>query len=137
MGALYNGITLPMVLIRLGMARGFSVALGAIAFICFLPALSRANVLLAMSCTSLLSLALSAHAWMYDAAICSRRYSTRWRTSRAVANEAYCRGILLAALWMPIDAAIRFNPLAIITLGGAAYAPWRFTTKRSGRTLQS
>ena len=27
---------------------------------------------------------------------------------------------LLAALWMPIDALISVNPLAIVTLGGAA-----------------
>ena len=35
-----------------------------------------------------------------------------WRTRLIVA--AY----LLAALWMPIDALMRFNRLAIITLGG-------------------
>ena len=121
MGAVYNGITLPMVLIRLGTPQAFAIALGAIAFICFLPALSRANVLLAMSCTSVLSLALSAHAWMYDATIvlpalfyAMAKLAEPWRTRLIVA--AY----LLAALWMPIDAAIRFNPLAIITLGGAA-----------------
>jgi len=121
MGALYNGITLPMLLIRLGTAQAFAIALGAIVFVCFLPALSRANVLLAMSCTSVLSLALSAHAWMYDAAIvlpalfyAMAKLTEPWRTRLIVA--AY----LLAALWMPIDAAIRFNPLAIITLGGAA-----------------
>jgi hypothetical protein len=120
MGALYNGITLPMLLIRLGTAQAFAIALGAIAFICFLPALSRANVLLAMSSTSVLSIALSAHAWMYDAAIvlpvlfyAMAKVAEPWRTRLIVA--AY----LLAALWMPIDAAIRFNPLAIITLGGA------------------
>jgi len=121
MGALYNGITLPMILIRLGTARALAIAIGAIAFICFLPALSRANVLLAMSCTSVLSIALSDHAWMYDAAILlpaffyvMANHEEPWRTRLIVA--AY----LLAALWMPIDAAIRFNPLAIITLGGAA-----------------
>lgn len=120
MGALYNGITLPMVLMRLGTAQALAIAIGAIAFICFLPALSRANILLAMSCTSVLSLALSAHAWMYDAAIvlpalfyAMAKLAEPWRTRPIVA--AY----LLAALWMPIDAAIRFNPLAIITLGGA------------------
>ncbi len=121
MGALYNGITLPMILIRLGAAQALAIAIGAIAFICFLPALSRANVLLAMSCTSVLSLALSAHAWMYDATIvlpalfyAMARLAEPWRTRLIVAEY------LLAALWMPIDAAIRFNPLAIVTLGGAA-----------------
>jgi hypothetical protein len=121
MGALYNGITLPMILIRLGTAQALAIAIGAIAFICFLPALSRANVLLAMSCTCVLSLALSDHAWMYDGAIvlpalfyAMAKLEEPWRTRLIVA--AY----LLAALWMPIDAAIRFNPLAIITLGGAA-----------------
>jgi hypothetical protein len=120
MGALYNGITLPMILIRLGTAQAFAIAIGAIAFICFLPALSRADALLAMSCTSVLSLALSAHAWMYDAAIvlpalfyAMAKLAEPWRTRLIVAVY------LLAALWMPIDAAIRFNPLAIITLGGA------------------
>ena len=124
MGALYNGITLPMILIRLGTAQAVAIALGAIAFIGFLPALSRANILPAMSFTSVLSLALSAHAWMYEAAIvlpalfyAMAKVAEPWRTRLIVA--AY----LLAALWMPIDAAIRFNPLAIITLGGAAYAP--------------
>jgi hypothetical protein len=121
MGAVPNGITLPMILIRLGTGQAVAIAIGAIAFICFLPALSRANVLLAMSCTSVLSLALSAHAWMYDVAIvlpalfyAMAKLAEPWRTRLIVA--AY----LLAALWMPIDAAIRFNPLAIITLGGAA-----------------
>ena len=119
MGAVYNGITLPMLLIRLGTPQAFAIALGAIVFICFLPALSRASVLLAMSCTSILSLALSAHAWMYDATLmlpalfyAMAKLAEPWRTRLIVA--AY----LLAALWMPIDAAIRFNPLAIITLGG-------------------
>ena len=58
---------------------------------------------------------------MYDAAIvlpalfyAMANLEEPWRTRLIVA--AY----LLAALWMPIDAAIRFNPLAIITLGGAA-----------------
>ena len=91
-----------------------------------------------MSCTSLLSLALSAHAWMYDATIvlpalfyAMAKLAEPWRTRLVIA--AY----LLAALWMPIDAAIGFNPLAIITLGGErSYAPWRSTTKRSGRDLQ-
>jgi hypothetical protein len=121
MGAVYNGITLPMVLIGLGTPQAFAIALGAIGFICLLPALSRANVLLAMSCTSVLSLALSAHAWMYDATIvlpalfyAMAKFAEPWRTRLIVATY------LLAALWMPIDAAIRFNPLAIITLGGAA-----------------
>lgn len=120
MGALYNGITLPMILIRLGTAQALAIPLGAIAFVCFLPALSRANVLLAISCTSVLSLALSAHAWMYDATIvlpalfyAMAKLAEPWRTRLIVV--AY----LLAALWMPIDAVIRFNPLAIITLGGA------------------
>ena len=79
------------------------------------------RLLLAMSCTSVLSVALSAHAWMYDAAIvlpalfyAMAKVAEPWRTRLIVA--AY----LLAALWMLIDAAIRFNPLAIITLGGAA-----------------
>src|ERR1700722_19277609 len=121
LGAVDNGITLPMVLVRLGTSQALAIALGAIAFICLLPALSRANVLLAMSCTSILALALSAHAWIYDATIvlpalfyAMAKLAEPWRTRLIVA--AY----LLAALWMPIDAAIRFNPLAIITLGGAA-----------------
>lgn len=138
MGALYNGITLPMILIRLGATQAFAIAFGAIAFICFLPALSRANVLLAMSCTSIFSLALSAHAWMYDAAIvlpalfyAMATLAEPWRTRLIVA--AY----LLAALWMPIDAAIRFNPLAIITLGGAALCALALYGKGSGRGLMA
>ena len=121
LGAVYNGITLPMILVRLGTAQSIAMALGAIVFMCFLPALSRANVLQALSFTSVLSLALSAHAWMYDGAIAlpalfyaMAKLAEPWRTRLIVA--AY----LLAALWMPIDAVTRFNPLAIITLGGAA-----------------
>jgi hypothetical protein len=121
MGAVYNGVTIPMILIRLGTPQALATALGAIAFICFLPALSRVRVLLAMSCTSVFSLAFSAHAWMYDATVvlpalfyAMAKLAEPWRTRLIVA--AYS----LAALWMPIDAAIRFNPLAIVTLGGAA-----------------
>ena len=44
-GALYNGITLPMILVRMGIAPAVAIALGTIVFVCFLPALSRANVL--------------------------------------------------------------------------------------------
>ncbi len=121
MGALYNGVTLPMILIRVGAAPVLAFVLGAIAFVAFLPALSRANVLLAMGCTSILSLALSAHAWMYDVAIvlpalfyAMAHLTEPWRTRLIV--TAY----LLAAVWMPIVAVAWFNPLAIITLGGTA-----------------
>jgi hypothetical protein len=121
LGALYNGITLPMILIRLGVPQLVALTVGAIAFVIFLPALSRANVLLAMSCTSVFSLALSAHAWMYDVTIAlpalfygMANMPEPWRTRLIVA--AY----LLAALWMPIVATAWFNPLVIITLGGTA-----------------
>ena len=87
----------------------------------FLPALSRGNVLLAMSCTSILSLALSAHAWMYDVTIAlpalfyaMANMAEPWRTRLII--TAY----LLAAMWMPIVALVWFNPLAIVTLGGTA-----------------
>ncbi len=121
MGALYNGVTLPMILIRVGMVPVLAFALGAIAFVLFLPALARANVLLAMSCTSILSLALSAHAWMYDVTIAlpalfyaMANMAEPWRTRLII--TAY----LLAAMWMPIVALVWFNPLAIVTLGGTA-----------------
>jgi hypothetical protein len=119
LGALYNGITLPMILVRLGTAPSIALALGAVVFVAFLPALSRANILQALSFTSILSLALSAHAWMYEAGLAlpalfyaMAKLAEPWRTRLIVA--AY----LLAALWMPIDALLWFNPLAIITLGG-------------------
>jgi hypothetical protein len=119
LGALYNGITLPMILVRLGIAPSIALALGTIVFVGFLPALSRANILQALSFTSLLSLALSAHAWMYEVGLALPalfyamvNVAEPWRTRLIVG--AY----LLAALWMPIDALIWFNPLAIITLGG-------------------
>ena len=119
LGALYNGITLPMILVRLGTAPSIALALGTIVFVGFLPALSRANNRQALSFTSLLSLALSAHAWMYEAGLAlpalfyaMANVAEPWRTRLIVG--AY----VLAALWMPIDALIWFNPLAIITLGG-------------------
>ena len=74
-----------------------------------------------MTCTSVLALAISPHAWMYDAAIAlpalfyAMRYLVEpWR-SRVVIS-AY----VLAAAWMPIVWLTRFNPLAIIVLAGAA-----------------
>jgi len=119
LGALYNGITLPMILVRLGIAPSIALALGTIVFVGFLPALSRANILQALSFTSLLSLGLSAHAWMYEVGLALPalfyamvNVAEPWRTRLIVG--AY----LLAALWMPIDALIWFNPLAIVTLGG-------------------
>jgi hypothetical protein len=121
LGALHNAINLPLILVRLGASPLAALALGALLFVAFLPALSRANGLQAASTTSLLSVALSAHAWVYDAAIllpalfyAMATVTEPWKTRLIVA--AY----LLAALWMPIDALIWFNPLAIITLGGAA-----------------
>jgi len=121
LGALHNAINLPLILVRLGASPLAALVSGTFLFVAFLPALSRANGLQAASTTALLSVALSAHAWVYDAAIllpalfyAMATIVEPWRTRLIVA--AY----LLAALWMPIDALLWFNPLAIITLGGAA-----------------
>ena len=69
LGALHNAINLPLILVRLGASPLAALASGALLFAAFLPALSRANGLQAASTTSLLSVALSAHAWVYDAAV--------------------------------------------------------------------
>lgn len=119
-GALYNGIALPALLIRLGAPPVVAAALGAIVLLAFLPALARANFVLAMSFTSLLAIVVSPHAWMYDAALmlpalfyAMKYLSEPWRTRLVVA--AY----LVAAAWMPLVLLTKFNPLALVTLCGA------------------
>jgi hypothetical protein len=81
------------------------------------------NFVEALSLTSLFAVALSAHVWMYDAAVllpavfyAMSRLREPWRTRVTV--TAY----LLAAAWMPIVFVLRFNPLAIVTIGGALIA---------------
>ena len=120
LGALYNGITLPMILARLGAPPVVAIALGASAFIAFLPGLARASAVQAMSLTSFLAIVLSPHAWMYDATLMlpalfyAMRYMEEpWRTRVVVA--AY----ILAAAWMPGVLLLRFNLLALIGLAGA------------------
>jgi hypothetical protein len=119
LGALYNAITLPAILVRFGIAPGISPVLGAIVFLGCLPALARTNLVRAMSFTSLLVLVANVHAWMYDAAVmlpvlfyAMSHLAEPWRTRVVVA--AY----ILAATWMPIVVLAKFNPLAIVTLGG-------------------
>lgn len=121
LGALYNGIALPTLFIRLGAPPVAALALGAIVLLAFLPALSRANFVQAMSFTSLLTIVVSPHAWMYDAALilpslfyAMQQLSEPRRTT--LVGAAY----LLAAAWMPVVLLIRFNPLAVVTIGGAA-----------------
>lgn len=123
LGALYNGTALPAILVRLGVPASIAVGLGLAVFLAILPQLARVDFVEALSLTSLFAVALSAHVWMYDAAAvlpalfyAMSTLREPWRT-RLIAS-AY----LLAAAWMPIVFILRFNPIAIVTIGGSLLA---------------
>jgi Glycosyltransferase family 87 len=121
LGALHNGITLPTVLIRLGIPAVAALATAAIVLLAFLPALSRANFVQAVSFTSLLAIAVSPHAWMYDVALIlpALFYAMKW-TREPWRTRLIVAAYLLAAIWMPVELLAKFNPLALVTLCGAA-----------------
>jgi hypothetical protein len=123
LGALYNGTALPAILVRLGVPASIALGLAVLLFLGVLPRLARVDAVEALSLTSLFAVALSAHVWMYDAAIvlpalfyAMSRLREPWRTWLVVI--AY----LLAAAWMPIVFVLRFNPIAIVTIGSALLA---------------
>ena len=123
LGALYNATSLPMLLLRAGVPSAIALAFAALAFIAVLPALARADATAAICATSVFALAISPHAWMYDAVLvlpgifwAMQRAGEPQRTWIVVA--AY----VLAAAWMPVVWFARFNPLAIVVLAGAALA---------------
>jgi hypothetical protein len=123
LGALYNATALPAILVRLGVPASIALALAVLLFLGVLPRLARVDSVEALALTSLFAVALSAHVWMYDAAVILpalfyamsrlREPGRTWLTAIAY---------LLAAAWMPVVFALRFNPIAIVTIGGALLA---------------
>ena len=91
-GALYNGITLPMILIRLG-ARKLSPSRLARS-IHLLPARAIARQHPSGNELHVRSFARAERSCLdVRCDVVLRRYSTRWRNSRSLANEAHSRGI--------------------------------------------
>lgn len=122
-GALYNAISLPTLLLRAGVPALVALTLAALALLAALPALARADAAAATSATSLFALAVSPHAWMYDAVlVLPALFWTMRRAPEPQRTWIVTAAYILAAAWMPVVWFARFNPLAIVVLVGAALA---------------
>ena len=123
LGALYNGMTLPALLMRAGVPAAYALGIAVLCFVAVLPGLTRGSDVAALSLASVLALAVSPHAWMYDAALV---LPALFYAMRALAEPArtwiVAGAYAIAAFWMPIVWLTRFNPLAIIVVLGAALA---------------
>ncbi|MGH7754674.1 MAG: glycosyltransferase family 87 protein [Vulcanimicrobiaceae bacterium] len=118
-GSAHKAFTLPTVLLALGFANWLAVGAGALVLIAGLALLARVGALEAASFVGLVGLAASTHAWPYDAALlipsiayAMTRVSEPWRTRVIVATYLIGSFGLLAQ---------RFDPLAIVCIGGAAW----------------
>ncbi len=117
-GNIVKVISLPTILMRLGTSATLSMIAALILLILCAALLARIEKLEAASMTPLIGLAVSVHAWSYEAAIAIpavfwaiTHVADPWR-ARIVAT-AY--GI--ASLWV-FYVVIGFEPLAIVVLGG-------------------
>lgn len=129
-------ISLPGVLMRLGVSAGVATSFGAAILLLAAPRFARSSPLAAGSAAPLVSVAASPHAFMYDAAVVipTLLYAVTampepWR-SRLV-GAAY----VVAPLWV-LGPWIRFDPLAIVVLGGALIwlTPQALRSRWSGRS---
>jgi hypothetical protein len=138
LGALYNGTALPAILVRLGVPASIALGLAVLLFLGVLPQLARVDAVEALSLTSLFAVALSAHVWMYDAAVVlPALFYAMWRLGEPWRTRVTIIAYLLAAAWMPIVFVLRFNPIAIVTIGGtllAAIALYQPVWRRHGST---
>jgi hypothetical protein len=114
------GMTLPAMLMRIGVPSIAASAAGALLFAIALPFLRRTPVLQATSMTGLLALAASPHAWGYDGALV---LPSLFFAMTALREPARTRAIIvayvLAALQVYMTIEFAVNPLAVIVIGGA------------------
>jgi hypothetical protein len=116
------GMTLPAMLMRVGMPPlGASMA-GALLFATALPFLRRASVLEAASMTGLLALAASPHAWGYDAALALPALVFAMAAlQEPVRTRAIVVAYVLGALQVFMTIEFAVNPLSIVIIGGAVW----------------
>ena len=134
-GALYNAMSLPPLLLRAGVPSLAGLVVAALAFVAVLPALARADSVSAVCATSLFALAISPHAWMYDAVlVVPALFWAMQRVREPLRTWIVVAAYLLAAAWMPVVWFARFNPLAIIVLGGAVLTATALYARRDAPT---
>jgi hypothetical protein len=131
-------MTLPAVLMRLGVA-SFAASLAGIAvFVAALPLLRRASLLEAGSITGLIALAATPHAWGYDAAlVLPSLFFAMTNVREPARTRAVAFAYVLAAVQTIITIRFLMNPLAIVVIGGAAWwliARYREAAIRFGPT---
>ncbi len=113
-------IGLPALLVRVGANAATAAVAAALVALAAVVALRRAPAAEAGSAACLLGLALSPHAWAYDAVLALPMIGF---TAAALTEPARTRLLLLLALVAPLFFASRqlgFDPLVLIVVGGTA-----------------
>jgi hypothetical protein len=115
-----RAVSLPGVMMYIGVPDGIAWAAGAALLAASAVRLARAPLLEAASMAGLIGVAVSPHAWPYDAVLLLpgifyviTSITGRWRTQLVAA--AY----VIAPMWV-FSSLFRFDPLAIVVLGGTA-----------------
>jgi hypothetical protein len=139
LGALYNGMTLPALLARAGLPTAYALGVAVVCLVALLPGLARSGNVRALCVASLLALAVSPHAWMYDAALALPAIFYAMRELEEPARTWLVAGAyVVAAFWMPVVWWTRFNPLALIVLLGSVLAAAALYRKRaSSQTVRA
>jgi hypothetical protein len=122
-----KAISIPGVLIHLGVPGAYAVLTGIAVFAACVQALRKAPMLEAASMVGLLGLAASPHAWTYDATLAlpaifwmMTALKDPWKTRLVIA--AY----LIAPIWL-LREQLHFNPLALVTIG--ATVGWLYLSR--------
>jgi Glycosyltransferase family 87 len=133
-----NAVSLPGVLMRVGMPASAALGIAAALFIAALPRLVRMDSVAALSVTSGLAVALSPHAWQYEPVImlpaifyAMKALPVPLKTSIVIAAYVFAVASIFAIPVLP------WNLLAIVVLGLTVLAfrttPARISTFEQGR----
>jgi Glycosyltransferase family 87 len=118
----FKSISIPGLLMLVGLSSGVAFGIGIVGLVASLAWLKakKVGVFQAASLAGAIGVATSAHAWAYDAAVA---LPALWWVAENIDEPAKTRAIaaayLIAPLWMASHA-LRFDPLAIVVVGGGA-----------------
>jgi hypothetical protein len=113
-------MTLPAILMRVGLASPVASLAGIVLFLTALPVLRRVPMLEAASMTGVIALAATPHAWGYDAAlILPGLFFAMTALSEPARTRIVAFAYVLAAVQTLVTIRFLVNPLAIVVIGGA------------------
>jgi hypothetical protein len=129
-----KSLSLPAILMQLGVSKTIAIAAGLLLLLLAIPKLSQSDEFQTISMTPLLTLAVSPHAWPYDAAIAlpALFYAMRF-LAEPLRTPLVIGCYIVAASWIFVTSLGGWDPLAVVTLGGTAC--WLFAGKRPRKDM--